>query len=142
MKQEFFTYLRNIEMSETLITRIESIWLFYEQLCLEEINDIFVTEYTKPDGSREYQNLWFFSNRYLMEAKNFVTIDNFDMGSSAKRIVRWEIQKNNYDFNTVNPNSQMSLMVNYGDFTCAFKASRNNCPYLQAIFKKYFQANV
>ncbi|MEA1992572.1 MAG: hypothetical protein U9N58_10345, partial [Thermodesulfobacteriota bacterium] len=65
MKKEFIDYLESIGIKGgVLLDRIESIYEFYSEMCPDDIVDIFVTDYIDSDGKREYENLWFFSDRY------------------------------------------------------------------------------
>lgn len=93
MKREFITYLESIDVTKALRKKIETIHEFYRERCPDEITGIFVTDYIKEDGAREHENLWFFSEKYCMEAKQFMTKDDFDITPMQKRIFYWTIQK-------------------------------------------------
>lgn len=143
MRQEFMKYLKSIGITETLSKRIERIYEFYREICPDEIKDIFVTEYIKEDGSREYENLWFFSKKYWMEAKQFIIKDDFDITSIQNRIYYWSIQKEDYDFKKAGEKSRLYLHSRLdtgigGDF----KASKQNCDYLRDIILKHVAPNL
>ncbi len=56
MKEEFIEYLKSIGITaEEYLKRIETIMEVYSELCQGEIVDIFVDEYIKEDGTREYE---------------------------------------------------------------------------------------
>lgn len=78
MKEKFDTYIEIIGIKGELIDRIKTICEQYKEISTEEITDIFVTDYINKDGSREYENLWLFSDDCCMEANNFITEDSFD----------------------------------------------------------------
>lgn len=143
MKKEFEEYLKSIGIStEVLLNRIESIYQFYVDVCPEEIKDIFVTEYIKEDGTREYESLWFFSDKYWTEAKQFIINDNFDM-IPIENIIRWEIKKQDYDFKKAIEKSRLFLKVNITTFLLAeFKSSKENCDFLKEIFLKYVKPKI
>ena len=62
MKEEFIDYLKLIGITtEEYLNRIETIMEVHSELCQEEIIDIFVDEYIKEDGTREYEDLSLFS---------------------------------------------------------------------------------
>ena len=143
MKEEFIKYLKSIGLTETLCKRIETIYEFYRDLCPDEITGIFVTDYIIEDGSREYENLWFFSKKYAMEAKQFITKDDFDILPIKNRINYWTIQKWDYDFKKATEKSRLYLRFDqdtgkYGEF----KASKENCDYLRDIILKYVLPNL
>lgn len=143
MKKEFEEYLKSIGIAtETLLKRVETIYQFYSNICPEEIKDIFVTDYIKNDGTREYESLWFFSDNYCMEAKEFATADNFDI-MLVKNIIRWEVKKQEYDFKKAIDKSRIFLHVNISIALSAdFKASKENCDFLREIFLKYVKPKI
>lgn len=143
MKREFVEYLESIGITKTFRERIETIYEFYKNICPDEIEDIFVTEYINSDGSREYENLWFFSEKYVMEAKRFITEDNFDITPIHKRIHFLTIKEQDYDFRKATKKSRLYLQFAL-DTTAEgeFKASKENCDYLREIFLKYILPNL
>ena len=147
MKDEFLKYLESIGMTKTLCKRVETIYEFYKEICPDKITGIFVTDYIKGDGSREYENLWFFSTKYCMEAANFITADHFDMAPIAKRVFRWEIKKQDYDFKKATEKSRLSLEFDMsgagpGGVSGYLKASKGNCDHLKDIILKYVVPNL
>lgn len=144
MKKEFFTYLDSIGIAKPIHERIETIYEFYKEVCPEEITGIFVSEYIiKESGERVYENLWFFSSKCCMEAKNFITQDNFDMDPIKNRIICWTVEKKDYDFKKATEKSRFSLTF-YFPFNrgASLKASKENCDYLKEIFSKYIVVNI
>ncbi len=142
MDHNFYKYLRRIGIVEkNLQERISQIFLFYANyLCPETIQDIFVTDYMSEE-SREYENLWLFSKNYAMEAKRFISEDNFDI-SPITNIKRIEINKTKYDFIEANDSSRLNL---YCDLESAFlqmRASKENCDYLKVIIDKYLKSRL
>jgi hypothetical protein len=65
-------------------------------MCPAEITGMFVTDYIKEDGAREYENLWLFPQTYCMEAKQFITKDDFDIAPIRSRIHYWNIRKQDF----------------------------------------------
>lgn len=143
MKPEFIPYLESLELPALILVKIESIFNFYKDYCKEEITNIFITDYFNNDGSRIFENLWFFSKSYCMEAKQFITMDDFDMTPINKRIVYWNIKKQDYDFNIEVGTSRL-----YVEFkldirsTGNLKASGKNCGKLKEIFMQYVLPNL
>jgi len=128
MKQKFVDYLESIDIKEgVLFDQIESIYEFYLELCPDEIVDIFVTDYIDSEGKREYENLWFFSDRYTMEAKGFAMgKDDFDITPIKDRVKYYGIQKQDYDFKEATDKSRLYLNIGWdtevrGDFKAAKK---------------------
>ena len=138
MKDEFLKYLESIGMTKTPLKRVETIYAFYTEMCPDEITDIFVTDYITEDGTREYQNLWFFSTKCCMEAHSFITEDHFDMDVMRGGVHSWEIKKQDYDFKKATAKSRLHLKFymshpRFGEL----KAAKENCDYLKNIILKY-----
>lgn len=143
MRKEFDGYLKTIGITKVLSKRIEEIYQFFKDVCEDEITGIFLTEYIKEDGTREYENVWFFSEKYLMEAKEFVIKDIFDLVPIQKRVVRWVIEKENYDFVRATDKSRFQLKVSLIETISGdFKASKENCDFLKDIAMNYIFLNL
>jgi hypothetical protein len=143
MKDIFLNYLQSIGLTKTSVERAETIYKFYKEVCPEEITDLFVTDYIKEDGSREYENLWFFSQVYCMEAKLFLIKDDFDISPIGKHIVYSKVEKQDYDYENATEKSRMNLEFAM-DTTIRghMKASRENCNRLKHIISKYIAPNL
>ena len=145
MKKEFIDYLESIGIKEgVLLDRIKSIYEFYKDMCPDEIKDIFVTDYIDSEGKREYENLWFFSDRYVMEAKGFaVGKDNVDITPIKGRVEHCAIQKQGYDFKEATDESRLHLLFKLDTGAIAdFKASKKNCDALRDIILKHVKPNM
>lgn len=143
MKTEFKDYLKDINMSDILVERVMEVFNFYQLVHANEITDIFVTDYLKEDGERVYESLWFFSQGYLMEAKGFMSKDEFDMSPLLKCVSYWSLEKKNYDFQKATVKSRLFIKIKFSelDINAQFKASKENCDYLKNIFHKYILPN-
>lgn len=142
MKNEFIEYLKSIGLTEPIIGRIEHIYQFYKEISSDEIRDIFVTEYIKADGSREYENLWFFSSKCCMEAKLFITKDDFDMAPMRNDVVYLDIRKQDYDFKKATEKSRIELRFRLSEVHGILKASKENCDHLKRILLEYILPNL
>ena len=143
MKEGFIDYLKSIGITEILQKRIATIYEYFEKMCPEEITDIFVTDYIKDDASREYESLWFLSERYLMEAKRFVADDDFDMLNFKEKVAYWNIKSQDYDFKKATEKSRLHIDVVFlRGVSGVFKAARENCDYLMKIILKDIIPNI
>lgn len=143
MKEEFTEYLEAIGITKPLREKIETVYEFYERICPDEITGIFITEYIGEDGARVYENLWFLSEKFSMEAKQFITKDNFDITPIQKRIYYWTIRKQDYDFKKATGKSKLYLTFDLDTgISGEFKASKENCDYLKDILVKYVVPNL
>jgi hypothetical protein len=143
MKSEFVTYLESIGITKPIQEKIEKVYEFYINICPEEISDIFVTDYIKEDGPREFDSIWFFSNNYIMEAKQFMSKDDFDISPIKGRIVYFSIQKQDYDFEKATEKSRLNLLFGMDtEVKARLKASKENCDFLHNISSKYILPNL
>jgi len=145
MKTEFTHYLESIGIkARTHLDRIESSYRFYLEMCPDEIMDIFVTDYIDSDGNRVYENLWFFSDRYIMDAKGFAAgVEDFVIAPIKGRVAHFKIIKQNYDFKEATDKSRLHLTF-YTDTkaTATLKASKENCDALRDIIIKRIKPNL
>ncbi|MFX1450282.1 MAG: hypothetical protein ACFFCM_05545 [Promethearchaeota archaeon] len=146
MKETFMKYLMEIGITGDLYKRVEAIYHFYEKIIKEEIIVLFISEYITKDGTREYEHLVFFSENYAMSAKEFIKMDLFDCIIYKKRIIRWEINKKNYDFVKAKENSRMNLVFTFETAieinSFDLKASKENCDYLKDLFNNIVVPNM
>jgi hypothetical protein len=137
MKEESIKYLKSIGMGDILIGRVEEIYKFYEEILTrlgDKIEDIFITDYIQSDQSRQYENILFFTSKYILEAKLFINQDDFDITPTKKRIVYIDIKKKDYDFKKAMDQSRLNVQILFGgQIECQMKASRENCDYLRDI---------
>ena len=145
MKKEFLDYLRMIGITaEEYLKRIETIIEIHSNICQEEIIDIFVDEYIREDGTREYEDITFFSNEYDFGAPQFLTEDNFIITKRIKNVSAIKIKKKDYDFKKATENSRLNIEVRYdiSEMYAIFKASKENCDHLKQIYFNYIAPNI
>lgn len=139
----FIPYLNEIDIvSNTLLKRIEFIYTLFSDMCPDKIEDIFIEDYLKEDGTREYEDLWFFSNLYCLEAKKFLTQIDLDVTPLKQQITYWSVKIQDFNFKESSEKSRFSLhFETLRGVTGDFKASKRNCDYLQVIISKYIKVN-
>ena len=145
MNHRFGEYLYVIGMPEPLRKRVSDICAFYETLLSERlpggIEDLFVSEYVKEDGTREYESVWMFAGSYRMEAHGFTLKDNFDVAFCPAGTSYMRIEKESYDFSEAQAQSRMSVEVTFASPVHALqgrlRASGANCDYLRLVLAKH-----
>ena len=144
MKKEFNTYLDTIRTGEVIKKRVESILEFYKNTYPEDIEDIFISDIIESGNGRIFQNLWFFSKSYAMEAKDFVSNkDDFDNMVIRQNVAYWRVVKENYDFKETTGKSRLSIHFQAKSaVTGDLQASKENCDYLKNIFVKHISPNL
>ena len=107
----------------------------FQNICSEDIEDIFLSEYKKEDDSRVYESIWFFTKNYTGEAKNFRS--EFGLDLITLQIEYYKITYSDYNFTAATDKSRMTLAVRFNsDFQGIFKATERNCDFLKDIFIK------
>ena len=143
MKPEHREYFLSLGMTNVLLDRVQTIYGFYENVCPENITNVFISEYINEDGSREYISLWLFSETFVMEAKQFVTQDKFDMASYRNVMNYWEIFKHDYDFGNGTDKSRLTLKASTTAHTSfELKASKENCNHLKNVLMNIIIPNM
>jgi len=144
MKPGFEEYLKQFEISETLMNRIEEIYKIYVDVLGFEIEDIFVSERLDASNKQEFLSLWFFHSEYLFEAKNFTTELNIDAIVVSKNILHWELKSREYDFRSSTEKSRFTVVIRQVPATLVsdMLATGKNCDQLLNVFQKYIQPNL
>lgn len=140
MMNQFTPYYTSIGLTSAAIERVTAIYDFYAKSLSLEVIDTFVSEYVNGDGVRTYESLWFFSSKYCMEAKQFLSQDDFD-ATPLECVSYWEIQKQDYDFVQATEKSRITLTFGTPlEIGGNLKASGVNCDHLKSVMLKYIVA--
>lgn len=144
MNANFEQYCESVGLSQIQIPRVRQIFTEYGQIINQEIRDIFISEQTTAENARLYISLWFFTDSHFMEAKNFLTTDDFDLAILKKRVKYAHFTKGNYTFGQAATNaSTFALDLQLSDMINAqLRASQNNCANLLALYKKHILPNI
>jgi hypothetical protein len=104
-----------------------------------------VNDYITGEGIREYESIFFFSKRYVLEAKQFINAEIMDVAPLKFGYVEMQLQ--NYVLKEPADNSRMILNAFFiSAYTSSrgfmLRASRENCVYLVKIFETYIKPNL
>lgn len=143
MKHEFVEYLKSIGLKEPFLKKIETIYVFFDEICPDDIEDIFINEHV-TEGKRIYKSVLFFSKKYVMEAKQFTgDVDDFDIMPIEGRAEYYQIKKMKYDFAKATQASTAYAKIQFDNrMYVQLRASRENCDHLRQMMKKYVLANL
>lgn len=141
----FEKYLTDIAVSDVAKNRISAILSNLSTLYANmSFQDIFLCEIMN-NGVREYTSLWLFSDSHVVECKNFLNQDDFDLAGIKNNVLYFNIKKSDYD-NLENPipnsNISISILFNNARLSCNLIANGENCKYAINIARKYFLANM
>ena len=141
MKTEFDRYLKQIGISQLFYERSERVVEVLSRVIGEDVLDIFVSDYFDGEGKRNYEDLLLFTRNRIVEVKKFLTQDHYFINNVREYpIAGLEFNANDYDFEKATEKSRLTLRVFWGEsvnLNVPMKAARENCDYLNGIFKKY-----
>lgn len=147
MNLEQNKYLESIGITGPLLKKVDEIADFYTKYLGIEIENVFISEFSNKDGSRIFENLWFFNKSFCYEAKLFNLQEDYDCDLIKDAIFSFTIKKVDFDIiqNITNENSRMFLDFALKNSSTGrggeLKASKENCKQLSFIFKKYILPN-
>jgi hypothetical protein len=145
MKKEFREYLASLDIRDGVLSdRIDSIHKFFLSVCPDMIRGIFVTEYIDSEGIREYEDLWFFSHRCIMQAKGFARgRDNFSIAPLHNCVTHYRVIKQDYDFKKATERSRLHIVIGLsGGISVDLKASKENCDALRMVILTHVKLNL
>ncbi|MCH8994544.1 MAG: hypothetical protein IH959_06185 [Chloroflexi bacterium] len=139
----FKTYLRGIDMTAPLIERTAEVYDFYRPIVNAAIPAIFVSEYVTDEGLRQYDSLWLFTPRLVMEAKSFLKTDDFDFAPIRLKMTYIRFLKEEYDFRRATEKSRLSVQCrDEGSVTYSLRASGANCDRLKDVSLRFLMRNL
>ena len=140
-------YLKNIGIKSPVdIERVGGIFDLGETLCPEQLRTIFISNYRDTNGKDEFKGLWFFSDKYVLEALDFnkVPTPKLEMAIFKDNIVSVAVEAENFDF-TEKALTESKLHIEFdtlGQFNCDLTAFGQNCDKLCYIFKLGIPAKI
>lgn len=136
-ENQLIKYLNKLGFDESKIILVKDMLYTSENLVCEEIIDLFITDYLVGED-REFKNLYFFSEHYLVECKKFLQCDEYHIYYLPRLISRCSHSVKSFDFKEVNNKSRFHIeIVTVAKDTIEMKATGNNCSFLYHIYKKH-----
>lgn len=140
-KDRFGEYLQALDVSYAATERIDALYAFFTEVCADEITSVFITDVLGEDGARRLEHLWLFSGKYMMESRDFLERDDYDMSPIYKRVLYWRLQK----AEQAEPAGHVSLAIQFaldtgvsGELT----ATDANTEYLKDVFMQHVVGNL
>ncbi|MGA1821916.1 MAG: hypothetical protein ACMUIG_05260 [Thermoplasmatota archaeon] len=149
MEKQIYDYIRSIGIkiditTEPLLDKVHNIFKFYDMVCPEEIEEVFISQKIDPNGNIQYEDVAFFSDSYFMIARDFTRTDDFFMYDIESNIISWNIKKRKFNFRKARDDSMMSLTfsIRNSDFDHYLRAQGENCIKLRDLFNRYVMTNM
>ncbi|WP_426038786.1 hypothetical protein [Brevundimonas sp. DC300-4] len=139
MRAEHFEYLAQIGATKVARERAATLWGYVSSMAPAELKSVYMCDLFVEEGVRAYSNIWFFTDKYYSECRNFIENTHFDY-TSLKEVPRWvDVSAVNYDFHQAGDTSSMRVEGRLGENTAfTLTAVRNNCDHLKALISNYF----
>ncbi len=144
MKAEFETYLKSLQATNVVLGRANKIFELYGQLIDGfDAREIFVSEDINKEKKREWRSLFFFTDEYILEAKNFVSETDLDITFVIRSVDYMRMQFKDYE--PGQPTTSESRFVVKGYLVSVFdfelRASEDNCEWLWHIYRDILLPN-
>lgn len=136
-------YLTSVGIdSETLINKIEKTFKAATNLCSEQINDIFISDWV-DENKRIYENLYLFTTNYIIESANFSTDTNINIEITIlKERVKYIFVKYADYFDKANAASRLSIRFYTNGGAYEMRAAKENCDKLIVVYNNYIKPNI
>lgn len=146
MKNEFEAYLESMDLSSQKVKdNIELVIRYVTKLCKEEVIDIFVEDYYKDNGSREYGSLWLISNGYLCEVRDFRSTVEYDIDVAPIKdgVIYLRTYLKDYDLKEKSNKSRVRVeFINKQTTDFEWRAAGKNCDKLMELIENYIKPNM
>jgi hypothetical protein len=132
MIEQFDDYIGTLPLTKVVKDKIEEMLILNSKIKKFEIKDIFVCELKNEEGARNYTSLWLFTDKQVVECKNFLATYDFDITPLYKNIEYCSMSPVNFDL------EKPSDVRISGDII----ATENNCLSALKIYQKYIIPNL
>ena len=137
------TYLKNLGIPRLAFERVQNLYQLCQSICPEKITGIFVTNSIDPGGTQDFQDLWFFSEKYCLECKGLKNQTDYAITPIKNRILYLRVSSQDYDHNHTTKESMMKVSFRLNsNFEGEIQAAGENCNHLQEILKKHLLPNL
>lgn len=145
MLDKFRKYCTSIGIKSRIeLEKIDFFINLAQEICAENIKDIFITDFVDSEKINRRQNLWLFSDGFHLESKNYLVAKNIDI-TPVRLSINWvELTLNDYDF-IGKTTDKSRLSVEYyvhPDSSVHLRAGGSNCKYLRYIYYHHLKPNI
>lgn len=150
MKHDFLNYLTSLPMPKTYVNRTTVVLDQIERLFTFETEDLFVTDYIKDDGERVFESLWLFNRNLVVEAKDFLNKEDFDLTPIKSAVGYLCVKSSGFDFVKATNKSRLNIKFNFcleggmgfTGISAQMRASGENCLKLLGVLQTYVKPNL
>lgn len=140
---DFSGYIDKLNISSTMRNRIDKVLIMNQKIINDDFKDIIINDTKNQDGALNYNSLWIFSEKYIIECKNFMSETNFDIAPLRKNVSYAYIKTSNFDLDSASLASTIEVYFSFEkDFSGTLTASGINCNQVIKIYKTYIIENI
>lgn len=140
MNQNDLKWYRDNGFPETVVTTAAETTALVEKYYEIEFDEMFISNVLK-EGQEEYPSLWLFTERDVVECKNFLNRFDIDIVRYKDNVRYVNIITDKKD-TIINPSSSSKMklaVLLIDDSRCVFDAIGANCQRLSGIAKRYLR---
>jgi hypothetical protein len=142
MIDKFKAYLDILPLTQVVKDRVNTVINLNSKIVEMNILDIFISNMNNDDGAKEYTSLWLFTDQFIVECKNFLSKNDFDITPHINRISYCSIAPIEFDFETVTDKSSVVIHCTMGNMSCQLIATDENCLEAFERYKKHLISNL
>jgi hypothetical protein len=150
--EKFLPYFDEIRVATPLEERVNNFLKEYngilkavsQETAPEEVENILITDNVSKENERTLENLWFFTQNYAMEMKDFKNdLQNMDITKYKDKVVYLQVKKN-YSFDEdVSESSRLYVYFRLSTGVDGeLRASAKNCRQLHKIMRDCLAKNL
>ena len=137
MLEPFHGYFQEIDLPGPLIVRAEQLCETFAQAIQGAPNRIFVNDFFY-EGARRYSSLWLFTERHIIEVKNFVVQQQLDFTRLADLNYVELIRSDLLPFDPAGRETTLHAQAKFKEGLHAnFSATGSNCRHLYDLVLTY-----
>jgi len=146
MKTNPEEYLRSLGVvAKDVHQRFQQVLEYAEGISPEPIENLFFSEYINRDGARVHESLWLFSQDHLIEARDWLSIDDLNFLPLRHNIrdLHWRSSHVDLKNGKSGTEARANLDFKAGDEVAGtLRASGVNCSQLWLLMKNSFRQNL
>lgn len=134
-------YLESLGATSPVVSGVELALNWYAKLGAEW-RDAFVCETVDDAGVRTWGSLWLFNKTYVMEIRDFVTQQDYDIAVNDA-IIHLRCQTKDFDWSEASLDSRAYVHFSIATgISGELRASGKNCERLAAVVKNYLMPSI
>ncbi len=142
-KQKIENYSNSLSLTSVIRDRINTLISLNAKIIDSDILDIFISEIEDDEMNRTYTSLWFFTNKYIIECKQFQTVNDLDIMLYREKIHYCKIMFREFDSFVATEKSFVKIYCGVNnDMKINLLATGKNCEKAFEIYQKYFVNNL